>query len=504
MEIELKLGLHSQHVSLVKEAPLFRKNKAQQQRLRSIYFDTDAFQLKRRGIALRVRRVGKQWIQTLKAEGKSTGSLTHRPEWEAVVNQGRHPDFSVLPTEALELLKGIELQQIIPVFTTEFKRSIWLLKNEGNQAEVALDIGKITAGNLQREICEVEFELKSGSAEFLFELAERLLQHVPLFIEPRNKAARGYLLIDAEKAKPIKAISLKFSLNQSINDIYCIIIGAALTQLLANIPGYFEHIEDSEYLHQIRVALRRIRAGASLLQSIGQPLPSWNKALRKLMQTLNDARDWDVFEQEVLPDILEKTKHLSEESIDPAITMCIQNEVIAIRQRTQKKFHKTEFTALILAIERHLFTLSKASGEVATLGLNTQQWAIKTLEERWQELHRCCQGLMVQTAAERHHARIAAKKMRYAADALFSLFDDQAAKRFIEMLANLQDELGYTNDRRVAQQLVQQLAQTNQSFAFDLGRISYALQIETLQQEKQPSKSWRSLSRMKLFWRENC
>ena len=51
---------------------------------------------------------------------------------------------------------------------------------------------------------------------------------------------------------------------------------------------------------------------------------------------------------------------------------------------------------------------------------------------------------------------------------------------------------------------MQQLAQTNQSFAFDLGRISYALQIETLQQEKQPSKSWRSLSRMKLFWRENC
>lgn len=500
MEIELKLGLHPQHVSRVKDASLFRKIKPQQQRLRSIYFDTDSLQLKHRGIALRIRRIDKQWIQTLKAEAQSTGSLTHRPEWEAVVKEGGHPDFSVLPAEGLELLKDIELQQIAPVFVTEFKRSTWLLKNEGNQAEIALDVGKVTAQHLQREICEVEFELKSGKAEFLFELAERLLQHVPLFIEPRSKAARGYLLVGAEIAKPIKAGSVKFDSTHSITDIYCTIIGAALTQLLANIPGYFEHIEDPEYLHQIRVALRRIRTGISLLQSIAQPLPSWNKPLRKLMRTLNDARDWDVFEQEVLPDVLEKMRHSSEESMDPAITTCVQNEVIAIRQQTQKKFHKAEFTALILAIERHLFVLSKDSGEVAC-GVNTQQWAIKILEDRWQELHQCCQGLSAQTAAERHHARIAAKRMRYAADTLFSLFENQVAKRFIEMLANLQDELGYTNDRQVAQQLVQQLAKTNKSIAFDLGRISCALQTETSQQEKQPSNAWRSLSRMKLFWR---
>jgi len=500
MEIELKLGLRPQHVLRVKEAPLFRKSKAQQQHLRSIYFDTDAFQLKHRGIALRIRRVGKQWIQTLKAEAQSVGSLTHRPEWEAVVKQGRHPDFSILPTEAIELLKDIELQQIVPVFVTEFKRSIWLLKNGDNQAEIALDTGKVVAHNLQREICEVEFELKSGSAEFLFELAEQLLQHVPLSIEPRSKAARGYSLLSTERAKPIKASAVKFAPNPSITDIYCAIIGTALAQLLANIPGYFEHIEDPEYLHQIRVALRRIRTGVALIQSIGQPLPSWNKSLRKLMQALNDARDWDVFEQEVLPNILEKMKHSSGEPTNPAITTCVQNEVIAIRQRTQKKLHKREFTALILAIEHYLFSVSVNTDE-ASLGSNMQQWAIKTLEDRWQELHQYCEGLTAQTAAERHDARIAAKKMRYAADTLFSLFDSQVAKRFIEMLANLQDELGYTNDRHVARRLVQQLAKTNKSIAFDLGRISCALQIEASQQEKQPSKAWRSLSRMKLFWR---
>ena len=91
--------------------------------------------------------------------------------------------------------------------------------------------------------------------------------------------------------------------------------------------------------------------------------------------------------------------------------------------------------------------------------------------------------------------------MRYAADTLFSLFNRKNPQRFTEMLASLQDELGYTNDRRVALQLLQQLAKKKRSAAFDLGRFSGTLEIETLQRERQPSDAWRSLSRMKLFWR---
>lgn len=500
MEIELKLGLYPEHIARIKNAPLFRKIKPQQHRLQSIYFDSNTFQLEHRGIALRIRRVGKQWIQTVKAESQSGGSLTHRPEWETTVKKGGHPDFSVLPAEALELLKDIDLKQIAPIFVTEFKRSTWTLKDGDNEAEIALDVGKITVNHLQRDICEVEFELKSGSAEFLFDLAGQLLQHAPLFIESRSKAERGYLLAGVGNSKPVKAIPVKFDSNNSISDVYCLIIRNALTQLLGNIPGYFEHIEDPEYLHQIRVALRRIRTGVSLIQTIGQPIPSWNKALRKLMQTLNEARDWDVLEQEVLPDILGKMAPLSEEPIDQATSKSIQTEAITVRKLTQKKLHKTEFTELILAIEHHLLTVSSKVQE-PVLEQNVRQWGAKILEDCWQLLHQCCQGLTAQTTAERHRARIAAKKMRYATDTLFSAFDIRNAKRFIEMLANLQDELGYTNDRRVAQQLLQQLAKTNKSIAFDLGRITYALQIETQQQEKKPSEAWRSLSRMKLFWR---
>ncbi|GKS68068.1 inorganic triphosphatase YgiF, contains CYTH and CHAD domains [Nitrosomonas sp. PY1] len=502
MEIELKLALHPRHISRILDASLLRKIKPQRQHLRSIYFDTDTFQLKQRGIALRIRRIGKKrWIQTLKAEAQSTGTLTYRPEWEAVVKNDTHPDFTVLSKEAIDLLAGIELEQVAPVFVTEFKRTTWFLKNADNQVEIALDTGAITANDLQQEVCEVEFELKSGPAEFLFDLAEQLLQQVPLFVEPQSKAARGYLLVGANTIKPIKASPILFHADQSITDIYCCIIATALKQLLANMPGYFRHIDNPEYLHQIRVALRRIRSGLALLQSTKQPIAiPWNKSLRKIMQELNEARDWDVFEHEILPDLSKKITSIpGHEPIQQATLTAIHDIAIKIRQRTHKKLHHVEFTALILAIERHLIALPSHAEIMAKEHI--QQWAAKILEDRWQALHQCCQSLTTQTAPERHQARIAAKKMRYAADTLFSLFNCKNPQRFTKMLADLQDELGYTNDRRVSSRLLQQLAQKIGPVAFDLGRLSGVLEIETLQREHKPSDAWRSLSRMKLFWR---
>lgn len=54
--------------------------------LRSTYFDTPARHLKDHGMELRVRRVGRVSIQTLKAGGQATEAGLHqRQEWEARV-----------------------------------------------------------------------------------------------------------------------------------------------------------------------------------------------------------------------------------------------------------------------------------------------------------------------------------------------------------------------------------------------------------------------------------
>lgn len=496
MEIELKLALQPRHVTCIRRHPLLSNSKPQQHPLLSIYFDTPKFDLMRRGIALRVRRIGKQWIQTLKAESQSVGALTSRPEWESVVENGDRPDFSALPQAALDLLNGIKYKRIAPVFTTEFRRTAWQIGHSKARAEVALDRGKITAAGQCREICEVEIELESGIPEFLFDIASHLLQAAPLHIEPRSKAERGYMLCDAVSPNPVKAIRPAIDKDQPAGEAWNTILQAALVQLSANVPGFLENAHDIEYLHQLRVALRRLRTGVQLAESLGQETPAWERPLRELMHALNPARDWDVFQHEILPGILPVLAAQAPHTAAGDDTFAVlQNAAAQARQRAQALLLQPAFTQLILDIGRSLLTTS-----VDTHSHDAGTWAAAILEQRWQKLCKRCRGFAALNSAERHLVRIAAKKMRYNAEAFATLYGKQVTP-FIAALVALQDELGTENDRYRAMQLLNELPKKNAAVSFQLGQLSGALAFVAAQHNQLSSASWKRLARSTLFWR---
>jgi inorganic triphosphatase YgiF len=495
MEIELKLALHPRHVARIRHHPLLNSGKPQQHLLLSIYFDTPKFDLMRRGIALRVRRIGKQWIQTLKAEAQSVGALTSRPEWEAAVANGDQPDFSALPQAALDLLSGIKHKRIAPVFTTEFRRTAWQIVHSKTQAEVALDRGKITAAGQCREICEVEIELKSGKPEFLFDIAAQLLHAAPLHIEPRSKAERGYTLCGAVNPSAVKSVRPAITHGQPAGEAWHAVLQAALVQLSANVPGFLNNAHDIEYLHQLRVAMRRLRAGTGLAESLGQAVPGWGQPLRELMHALNPARDWDVFQYAILPGILPVLAAQAQHTAtgDDALTV-LQDAAVQARQRAQALLLQPAFTQLILDIGRSLLTTP-----TDTRQRDAGTWAAAILEQRWQKLRKRCHGFSGLSPAERHLARIAAKKMRYSAEAFAPLYGKQAAP-FITALAALQDELGVENDRYIAMQLLNELPKKTAAVSFQLGQLSGALACAA-QHDRLSSASWKRLARSTLFWR---
>lgn len=496
MEIELKLALHPRHTGRIRHHPLLKTIKPEKRPLLSIYFDTPQFDLMQRGIALRVRRVDDQWIQTLKAATQSVGALSSRPEWEMTIADGSHADFSALPQAALDLLAGIKQKYIAPVFTTEFQRITWQVGNDTARAEVALDSGKIHVAEAYRDICEVEIELKSGAPEFLFEIATQLLRQVPLHIEPRSKAERGYVLCGAVNPAPTKAVQPAIDKHQSAGEAWNAILQAALMQLAANVPGFLENAHDIEYLHQLRVALRRMQTGAILAKSLGQATAAWNQPLRKCMHALNLARDWDVFQQETLPGILSILEATAGGApIDDAARILMHGTAMHARQRAQAFLLKPTFTQLMLDIGRSLLA--------APMDVQIQDakaWAETILEQRWQKLRKRCHGFARLSPAERHMARIAAKKMRYAADALAPLYGKRA-DHFIAALAALQDELGYANDLRTGIQLLRKLPQQSTTLSFALGRLNGALEFEIAQYAHLSGTMWQRLARSKLFWR---
>ncbi|AEJ02717.1 CHAD domain containing protein [Nitrosomonas sp. Is79A3] len=496
MEIELKLALHPRHTARIRKHPLLSKTTPEKRPLLSIYFDTPKFDLMRRGIALRVRQVDDQWIQTLKAETQSVGALSSRPEWEMAITGGNQPDFSVLPPAAMDLLAGIKLKRIAPVFTTKFERTTWQIGNSAAQAEVALDIGKICAGEMCRDICEVEIELKSGAPEFLFDSATQLLEQAPLHIESRSKAERGYILSGAVNPEPIKAVQAAIHKNQTAGEVWNATMQAALVQLVRNVPGFLENAHDTEYLHQLRIAFRRLRTGVLLAKSLDQKSLDWDQPLRESLHTLNPARDWDVFLQETLSQTLAVLEKSPGNAPIHDTTLALMRDVAAhARQRAQTLLIKPIFTQLVLDIGRSLL-VTPSSLEMQ----DSKAWAEVILEKRWQKLHKRCHGFATLGSSERHLARIAAKKMRYTAEAFVPLYGKHA-NHFITALAALQDELGRENDMRAGVQLLRALPKKSIPLSFELGRLSGALEFEAAQHAHLSNSVWRRLERSELFWR---
>jgi inorganic triphosphatase YgiF len=497
MEIELKLALAPRHAARIRRHPLLATIKPVRRKLHSIYFDTPTFDLMQRGIALRLRRVGFHWVQTLKADARAVGAMSSRPEWEMAVAGGASPDFAVLPQEALALLAGIKLKRIAPVFITEFHRTTWQIERGEDKAELALDLGgiylgEIRAGEAQQSISEVEIELKSGAPEFLFDLAAQLLAQAPLTIEPRSKAERGYLLSGAISPAPVKAARPAVSPQQSASETWNAVMQAALVQLVANVPGFLEQAHNIEYLHQIRIALRRLRAGVTLAKPLGLGVPDWDAALRETMRGLNAARDWDVFLHETLPFSLTM---LADTHPEDALLKLVRDEATHTRQQAQVLLHAPAFTQLVLDIGRSLLTpLTFENMPGANL------WSAQILEKRWQALRKRCHNFAKLDPAERHMARIAAKKMRYAADAFAPLYGKRSA-RFIDALAKLQNGLGRSNDAYVGMQLLRALAKKSAPLRFDLGRLDGALEAEVARHAHLSGAIWQRLARTRMFWR---
>ena len=499
MEIELKLALDARHAARLRKHPRLAGLSSQRRKLNSVYLDTPDFQLLARRLAFRLRRVGFHWVQTLKAEARAVGALSSRPEWEMAV-AGGGPDFAVLPEAALDRLKGIDLAAIRPVFVTEFQRTTWLIQAGESVMELALDRGEIRAGQgdapARQALSEIEIELKSGPPAALFDLARDLLDAVPLGVEPRSKAERGYHLAGALNPAPVNALDPGLAPDQPAGEAWVRIARAALAQAVANVPGFLAQPEDVaqpddiEYLHQLRVALRRLRASVGLAASLGLARPAWAEPLAALMLRLNPARDWDVFRHETLPAL---ERRLADEPLEAALLDRIRAAAVAARQTARQALIGADFTRLVLDLGQALLTPPAAE-------LDAGAWAQRVLDRRWKRLRRLGRHFDAHSPDQRHQLRIAAKKLRYAADALAGVFDADA-RPFLKRLSRLQNDLGRFNDVVMAHRLLADLGVRQTRLSYDLGRIHGLLLGHADVHDRASARVWQELLHGKRIWR---
>ncbi len=449
-EIELKLRVAPDAIRRLATHRLLRGGGSVTQRLHSIYYDTPAFDLLRQGIALRVRKEGGAWVQTVKSGGSVRAGLHERAESEARV-AGFQPDLSRVEDKAIaEILRLPRIRdELKPVFVTDFKRSRRLLElDTGTLIEASIDRGVIRSGAHVEPMAELELELKAGDSAQLYELALRLQKDVPLALESRSKAARGYALHRGEQPAPEKARAALLDTGLSVNDAFKAVMWANLVHLHANERGMLEGT-DPEYLHQMRVALRRLR---SAFDVFSPPVPELEieplaRELKWLTARLGPARDWDVFVAETLPPI--ETEFGAHGELRAFGARCGELRRGAnARARHAVRSLRYQRLQLRLAgwIAAEGWRLSAEAPPDDALRKPVIEFAAVVLEKRYQQARKRGRRLAERSPAELHRLRIAIKKFRYATDFFASLYEGKAVGEALKRLGRLQDILGAMND----------------------------------------------------------
>lgn len=198
----------------------------------------------------------------------------------------------------------------------------------------------------------------------------------------------------------------------------------ALDQIVANVPGALAG-EDPEYLHQLRVGMRRLRAALYVFS--GTTRDTDERALRKVLRRLTraggPARDWDVYTLRAAP------------KLRPAA------------QRRRRAAH----------------------AELRRVLRKPQPWLLpRGLAAAWQPLPSLARAALQRAdrkalrqgervdwskGGKRHALRIRLRRLRYACEFLRSAFPREDAEPLIRSLKHLQDLLGELNDLVVARRL---------------------------------------------------
>jgi len=453
-EIELKFEVDPAAAARLEQILLLRpgaKGPPPSQSLVSTYHDTADGDLRKAGFVLRVRQVGDKRVQTVK--GAAVG-LSARGEWECAI-AGDEPDLKAAADTPLgPILRDLKAP-LGPVFATRVRRERHLVRQGRSRIEAAIDRGQVEAGGRTLAICELELELVSGPPSGLYVLARRLSAAAPLRLSFVTKAERGWRLAQGETAPTaVRLAKARLRPGMSVRQAFQATAAASLRQWAGN-AAVLAAVRRPEAVHQMRVALRRLRTAMTLFKSVAadDAYPRLNGELKWLAGELDLARDLDV--------LIEDTFRPAAHRLHDQAGMAGLGERL-LKARTKAYDRVIE----ILGQPRHLaLVLDMAAwidcgrwadpadpvhGPLADRPIEAM--AGEGLDRLRRRIRHSGKRLKTLDPERRHRLRIRAKRLRYALEFFDGLYERRKAPRqaMLTALRSLQDSLGALNDMAVA------------------------------------------------------
>lgn len=446
-QVVLKLAVaEDRHGALLRHPALASATSRAQHQLVSIYYDTGRLALRRAGVLLRLRKQGASWQQTVRRQDQSAGGLTMRPEWQAPYLN--HFDFT--PVDDVDLREWLQRDKIggrlAAVFETNLRRTVWELDPTPNtRIQVKLDRGWIASNGRRETISEVELQLVTGSIDSLYQIALQLAQREALPPLLLSKAERGYRLFRGTLPAPVKAGYVAIDAADTPLAAFRLIGLDCLTHLQLNHDGAVQ-LDDPEYVHQMRVAMRRLRAALRMFRPV---LPEGFAErlvlpMRELMAALGQARDLDVLMGEIVAPV---AAALPDEPRLADLSGAITNRLYAARAEIRQVLRRPAYGQFLLTASRLLQQapfIEPPGGEAD--GPSLLQFADRRLRRLLGAIHRLAAAARPESPPSLHALRIAIKRLRYAIEFFDAMIPGKSGATAIKRLAALQDELGQLND----------------------------------------------------------
>lgn len=230
------------------------------------------------------------------------------------------------------------------------------------------------------------------------------------------------------------------------------IYGALLTSINRNLPGVIDDL-DSEFLHDLRVAIRRTRSGLSLVKKVLPPtvVAAGKKDFSLLGGLTGPTRDLDVY-------LLSRDDYLARlpVALQPGLSAFFTDLAVR-RQAEQKKMARSlrskKSRAILNSWKRYLAAEDKEPAPFA--GMPAAALAGRIIHRCFKRVLREGQALDAGTPdSQVHRLRIQCKKIRYAIEFFSSLYHADEVAQVIRQLKKLQDILGAFNDLSVQQRML--------------------------------------------------
>jgi inorganic triphosphatase YgiF len=433
---------------------------AQRTRLRAVYADTPDHRLAAAGLALRLRREGRRWVQTLKGRGDG---VLQRLEHEVELPPQRGVP-AIDPARHTGSAAGVALMRVLgdavlgPLYRTDIQRTHRRVSRGGTTIEIAFDEGRIVAGRHTLPVCEIEFELIAGAPAELVALAERWLRRHRLWLDVRTKSERGFrLALSMPAVDAVRAAAMPpFGAAAHGGDAFAAMLHGALAQCLPNAAELAAGSGRAEHVHQLRVGLRRLRTALRLFghwSADPAAAAALERALREPFTRLGAARDADVLRETFWPTL----EAVGAPPLAAAPPLPHEDPGAVVRAPA--------FGALLLqALRLALCTPAEP--------VPLREAAHRVLRAAHRRLVADAAGFAAAEHAAQHRTRKRLKRLRYATEFLQPLLPARPARRALAVMRVALDDIGAYTDLLLAQLHFRALAEHDTAAWFALGWLA--------------------------------